>query len=108
MKIGFCTIAVKNLQESVQFYTEVLNLVEITRFSPQKGLNIVFLKDEEGNKIELIEYPGATQKEEESAGNVSIGVISENLEETMQMLEVKNIQIVRGPIQTPGGNASLL
>ena len=34
MKVGFTTIEVKDLEDSVDFYTKVLCLKEVKRFSP--------------------------------------------------------------------------
>ncbi len=108
MKISFTTIAVKDLEKSIKFYTEIIKLKEVMKFSPQKGINIVFLKDENNGKIELIE---SEQKKISGAGGaasfVSIGFAIDDLNETMEMLHKKNIEIIRGPIQTPGGEKFL-
>ncbi len=104
MKVSFTTIAVRDLEKSVKFYSEVIKLNEVMRFSPQKGINIVFLKDENNGKIELIEYE--QQKEVDISGSasiVSIGLAVDNLDDSIKMLREKNIEIIRGPIQTPGG-----
>ncbi len=78
------------------------------RFSPQKGINIVFLKDEYNGKIELIEYE--QNKKVDDPGNasiVSIGFAIDDLNKSMKMLSESNIQIIRGPIQTPSGTKFL-
>ena len=104
MNVCFTTIAVKNLEKSVKFYKEVIKLNEVMRFSPQKGINIVFLKDEDNGKIELIEYE--QNKEIDDSGNasiVSIGFAIDDLDKSMKILSECNINIIRGPIQTPSG-----
>lgn len=104
MKISFTTITVIDLEKSVKFYTEIINLNEVMRFSPQKGINIVFLKDENNGKIELIEYE--QNKEVDDSGNasiVSIGFAIDDLDKAIKMLSESNIKIIRGPIQTPSG-----
>ena len=108
MKVSFTTIAVRDLEKSVKFYKEVIKLNEVMRFSPQKGINIVFLKDEDNGKIELIEYE--QKKEVVISGSVpivSIGFAVDSLDDSMKMLREKNIEIIRGPIQTPGGQQFL-
>lgn len=108
MKVSFTTIAVRDLEKSVKFYTEIIKLNEVMRFSPQKGINIVFLKDEYDGKIELIEYE--QNKEVDVSGKesiVSIGFAIDDLEKSMKMLNENNIKIIRGPIQTPGGQKFL-
>ncbi|MCK5051679.1 MAG: VOC family protein [Candidatus Cloacimonetes bacterium] len=108
MRVSFTTIAVKDLEKSVKFYTEITKLNEVMRFSPQKGINIVFLKDEDDGKIELIEYE--QNKGVDVSGNasiVSIGFTIDDLDDSIKMLNEKNIKIIRGPIQTPGGQKFL-
>jgi len=104
MKVSFTTITVRNLEKSVRFYTEVIKLHELQRFSPHKGINIVFLKDEENGKIELIEYEQMKETDvSDKASVVSIGFAVEDLDAAMKMLIEKNIEIIRGPIHTPSG-----
>ena len=108
MKISFTTITVRDLEKSVKFYTEIIKLNEVMRFSPQKGINIVFLKDEYNGKIELIEYE--QNKKVEDSGNaaiVSIGFAIDDLDKSIKMLSESNIKITRGPIQTPSGTKFL-
>jgi len=101
MKVGFITIHVENLEESVGFYKNVFGLVEVRRFSPQKGVNIVFLKDEEMGLIELIENNHMTEVNEGSL--VSIGFNIVDLNEVLKRLREKDIEIIRGPIEVPSG-----
>lgn len=104
MKVSFTTITVKNLEKSVNFYTKILKLNEFTRFSPHKGINIVFLKDKEDGKIELIEYEQMEKIDiPDKTSIVSIGFAVEDLDITLEMLREKKIEIIRGPIQTPSG-----
>lgn len=108
MNVGFTTIAVKDLERSIKFYTEVIKLNEMMRFSPQKGINIVFLKDEDNGKIELIKYEQKSKIDVTvSTPIVSIGFTVDNLDDSIKMLKEKNIEIIRGPIQTPDGQKFL-
>ena len=101
MKYGFVTIAVKNMEESEAFYKEILGLKEAKRFSPQPGIDIMFLKDEEGNAVELIAHQG----EAGNSGNspVSIGFVVDDLDAVITMLKQKNVAISSGPVGAPGG-----
>lgn len=104
MKVGFTTITVRNLEKSVTFYTKILKLHELQRFSPHKGIKIVFLRDKENGKIELIEYEQMKEIDvSKKASIVSIGFVVEDLDATINMLRKKNVEIIRGPIQTPSG-----
>lgn len=101
MKYGFVTITVNDMGESERFYKDVLGLKESRRFSPQPGIDIMFLQDDEGSAIELIAHEG----HENTAARVpvSIGFQVESLEETMGMLKGKKVPISRGPLGAPGG-----
>jgi len=108
MKVSFTTITVRDLEKSVKFYTEIIKLKEMRRFSPQKGITIVFLKDEENGRIELIEYEqGKMNGVSDLASKVSIGFSVDNIGDCIIMLEEINIEIIRGPIQTPDGQKFL-
>lgn len=102
MIYSFSTISVNNLEESIKFYTDVLNLEVAVRFSPGPGVEIAFLKDAKGNKIELIKHgPETTESNYES--KVSLGFNVDHFDETMKMVKEKNLRIVRGPVETPAG-----
>ncbi|MCM1989507.1 VOC family protein [Oceanirhabdus seepicola] len=101
MKVGFITVHVKNLEESVEFYKNAFGLFEVRRFSPQEGVNIVFLKDEEKGLIELIENNHMHEVNEGAL--VSIGFNVEDLNEVLKRLREKDIEIIRGPIEVPSG-----
>lgn len=101
MKYRFVTVTVKDMEESAKFYKEVLGLKEARRFTPQPGVEIMFLKDEAGSAIELISHDGG-----EVVGGkipVSIGFDVESLEDTVAILKDKNVVISRGPLGAPGG-----
>jgi len=108
MKVSFTTITVRDLEKSVKFYTEIIKLKEIRRFSPQKGINIVFLEDEKNGRIELIEYEQKKVKEASDwDSKVSIGFSVDSIEDCIKMLEENDIKIIRGPIHTPDGQKFL-
>jgi len=104
MKLSFVTISVKNMEESLKFYTEIIGLNVLKSFSPQPGVNITFLKDKDGGIVELIEYGDKSQASQDSIKSiVSIGFSVEDLDKEMKILEEKNISIIRGPIKVPSG-----
>lgn len=104
MKMSFVTISVKNMEESLKFYTEVMGLEVLRSFSPQPGINITFLKDKDGGMVELIEYADKPQASQDSIKPmVSIGFSVEDLDKEMKSLEEKNIPILQGPVKVPSG-----
>ncbi|MTI71372.1 MAG: VOC family protein [Firmicutes bacterium] len=102
MKFKFNTILVKELSESLKFYTDILNLKTVDKFSPNEGINIVFLKDDDGNKFELIENK-MENKSFDRKSIVTLGFDVENLDKTMYFLKQNNIKIAKGPITIPNG-----
>lgn len=107
MKMSFVTITVKNMEESIKFYTEVIRLNVLKSFSPQSGTNITFLKGDDGGMVELIEYGDNSQAQEKSRTIVSIGMSVKNLDKEMKNLEEMNVPIIRGPINVPSGERFL-
>jgi len=101
MKYGFVTVTVKDMEESARFYKDILGLKEAKRFSPQPGIDIMFLKDADNNAVELIAHRGETGSTGSSP--VSIGFVVDSLDATMAMLREKNVPVARGPVGAPGG-----
>lgn len=101
MKLELVTIAVKDLDESVDFYKEVLRLTEIRRINPFEGVHIAFMKDEESSVIELIQR---TMKEEPVKGDnpskVSITFCVEDLGKVRRLLERKDVKVMEGPFES--------
>jgi lactoylglutathione lyase len=103
MNIGFITVKVRNMEESLKFYVEFLGLKEMIKFSPQPGINIVFLGDEKGNKLELIENSHENIGDNKNNILVSIGFPVDNVDNILDLVNKKQIEIVRGPIVLPNG-----
>lgn len=96
MKLAHVTINVRDMEESLKFYEEIVGLPISIRFPTGPNSEIVFLGQGE-SKIELI-------KSEEDinptiGGDISIGFPVDNLDETMNFLKEKGIDIDSGPIQ---------
>lgn len=104
MNIKFITIKVKNLEESIKFYKEILELKEVRRTNPMEGTKIAFLEDNNSGTIELIENEELAKVYDVSNESmVSIGFGVKNINEKIDELKNKEINIIRGPIEVPGG-----
>ena len=86
IKFRHVTLSVKDLDESIKFYREVVGLEITERFPAGPGMEIVFLADGD-TAVELISG-GA----EASAGAVILGFESASLEDTMALLKEKGYQ----------------
>lgn len=96
MKFLWSTIYVKNMDESLQFYQEVVGLSLDKRFQTGPGFEIAFLGDGE-TKVELI---CSEQKKEVNLGqDISLGFEVESVDEMMKFIKEKGIDIHSGPIQ---------
>tara|TARA_Y100001933_G_C18846603_1_gene499921 strand:- start:97 stop:474 length:378 start_codon:yes stop_codon:yes gene_type:complete len=94
MKNLWTTIHVKDMDASVKFYTEILDLTVDKRYSPAQGMEIAFLGSGE-TKFELIRTP---ESEHVSFTNhVSTGFSVESVDAYIEYLEGKGIEIVEGP-----------
>lgn len=105
MNIKFITITVKNLEESLNFYKEILGFKEVRRMNPMEGVKIAFLEDENSGTIELIENEEISKAYDvlkESMLSIGFGV--ENINEKIDELKNKKINIIRGPIEVPDGS----
>lgn len=104
MNMEFVTLHVVDLESSLKFYTEVLGFKEFRRINPPGPVKIIFLTDADGMKLELL---SGDNKGVTGGGIVSLGFAVENMDETVKSLKEKNIEIIRGPIDIPGGEKLL-
>ncbi len=96
MKFSWCTIMVKNLNESIAFYEDIVGLKVNRRFEAGPETEIAFL-GVGGTEVELIENKG--KKDVNIGKDISLGFQVENLDEMMKFVEEKGIKIESGPIK---------
>ena len=93
MKFLWCTINVKNMEESVRFYEEIAGLKIDRRFPIPNG-EIVFIGEGE-TKVELI-CDGSDKWKSDKEG-ISMGFETDSLDSMMDLVKSKGIEIVGGP-----------
>jgi lactoylglutathione lyase len=96
MKFCWSTITVKDMEESLKFYEEVVGLKIDRRFQAGPDMEIVFLGEGE-TKVELICNKKA--KEVSFGENISLGFQVNSADETMEFLKERGIAIHSGPFQ---------
>lgn len=104
MHIEHITIRVKDMEESIKFYKEVIGLKETRRFQPRDGFDILFLDDPKGGTVELIEDTAFNEKFDYKLNDqIHIGFAVNDIQETMKLMKEKGIEIARGPVEGAGG-----
>lgn len=93
MKFSFATIQVKDLQESIAFYKDVIGLTIQRQFPAGPGTEIAFLADGPA-EIELIYSQGS---EISHSQDLSLGFAVDSLEQAMEDVKAKGVQIHSGP-----------
>ncbi len=94
-------VSVKNLEESISFYTELANLTVTRRFAAGTGVEIAFLgnQNKEGTQIELIcnsAVPAVSQGE-----GVALGFAVESLDAMLSTVKSRGLPLHKGPVETP-------
>ncbi len=97
----YTTVTVKDLEDSLDFYVNILGLKQINKFSPESGVTISFLRDENSNLIELLEDKNLSEENFKDS-RVSIGFGVDNLDEIIDRLKIEGIEMIRPIIETPG------
>lgn len=104
MKVAFTTIEVKDLEVSVDFYTRVLGLKEVKRYSPNPALKFVFVQGEGGGIIQLTENFNATKEDHTGTQALkAVGIAVENLKGLVSSLKENKVEFVSELIETPAG-----
>jgi len=96
MKFSWATISIKDMEESLRFYHDLVGLPVGRRMKPSPDMELAFLGEGE-TKIELIhnaKAPAAAFGE-----GISLGFEVESLEKIKGVLEEKGIPIHAGPFQ---------
>ena len=94
MKFCWSTLMVKNLEESLKFYNEIVGLNVSRRFNAGPGVEIAFLGDGE-TKIELI--CNEALKEVSFGRDISLGFEVNSVDEMITLVKEKGIDIESGP-----------
>jgi lactoylglutathione lyase len=96
MKFCWVTLMVKNMEESLRFYQEIVGLVVSRRFAAGPGTEIAFLGDGH-TKIELI--CNEAQREVVLGQDISLGFEVKSVDEMMSFIKTKGLTVHSGPIE---------
>jgi lactoylglutathione lyase len=96
MKLCHITIMVKNLEESLKFYQEIVGLTVDRRFKAGPDTEIIFLGEGE-TKVELISNAANTSVN--IGKDLSLGFEVDDLDEMIPFVQSKGIEMISGIIQ---------
>ena len=97
MKVKYGTIIVKDMDESIKFYTEVLGFKIDSRFNPRPGTAITLLKGDGDALVELI------KNEQDKPGLYSLGMDVEDVKSVVKKLKAKGAVCTMEPTPITGG-----
>lgn len=96
MKFLWSTIVVRDMDESLKFYQDIVGLTLNRRYSRGMEAEFAFLGDG-GTEIELIfRQP---MKESPMGENISLGFRVDNLDEKIAFIKARGLSVYAGPIQ---------
>lgn len=95
---------VSDLDETIQFYTQVLGLEVLERKTSPRGSHLAFLKVPNSDElIELTSFPPSGPVRVQ-ADLVHLAFQVDNLDQTMARLQAKGVPLTDGPTQTSSGS----
>lgn len=100
MRMCWCTIMVKDMENSLRFYQDVLELKLRKRYTTPEGLEIVFLSDGAMSEVELIYNPHIPSY---GGRGISLGFVVDSLSKSIMKMTAMGIDIIKGPIEVPSG-----
>jgi len=108
MKFLHTSITVRNMEESLAFYTEVVGLqFERRRTIPENKAEIAFVRDpSSGVRLELTHWEGKDSFEPgEQLDHLAFEV--EDLDRTLMRLRTKNVRVAKEPYRLSGGSSRI-
>jgi len=92
MKVKYTTIIVKDMDESIKFYTDLLGFEIDSQYHLGPAGEITLMKGEGEAMIELIKNP------EDKPGLFSVGMDVEDVHGTVKNLKAKGAKIIMEPV----------
>jgi lactoylglutathione lyase len=102
MKIKYATMIVKDMDESIKFYREVMGFEIDSQYDLGSAGEITLLKGEGETMVEIIKNPV------DELGLFSIGMDVEDLDATIEELKSKGAKVTMEPIQITVGRLAFI
>jgi len=101
MKYLWTTIHVKNMDESILFYSDLLGLQVIQRFPAGPGIEIAFMGNGVDNETMVELYANCNNTTINFCEFISIGFAVDSIDVMLDIVKSKGILIYNEPIETP-------
>lgn len=102
MKFLWTSIYVKNLDESIAFYSNLLGLQVTKRFPAGPGMEIAFMGNGTNNET-LVELLADSKNSIFNYSEfISIGFAVDSVDAMLDKVKSENIPVHSGPFETPG------
>ena len=104
INVKYATSIVKDMDETIKFYKEVLGFeMDSQYYPPIPGSIITLMKSKNGDAmVELIKNPT------DEVGFYSVGMDVKDLNATLKELKEKGIKIIKGPLPTTVGSLAFI
>lgn len=102
MKIKYTTMIVKDMEESIKFYTEVMGFEIDSQYDLGPTGNITLLKGEGETMVEIIKNPV------DEPGLFSMGMDVEDLDTTLDELRSKGAKVTMEPMAITVGRLAFI
>ncbi|KNY29177.1 VOC family protein [Pseudobacteroides cellulosolvens] len=102
MKFLWTAIYVRNLDESIAFYSELLGLKVLKRFSAGPGMEIAFMGNDISNETLIELLADSNNSTVNYSDFISIGFAVDSVDAMLEIVKSKNIPVHNGPFETPG------
>lgn len=101
MKYLWTTIHVKDLDESIVFYSDLLGLQVMQRFPAGPGIEIAFMGNGIDNETLVELFANCNNDTVNFSEYLSIGFSVDSIDATLDTVKSKNIPIHTQPFETP-------
>ena len=102
MKFLWTAIYVKNLDESIAFYSDLLGLQALRRFPAGPGMEIAFMGNGINNETLVELLADSNNSTVNYSEFISIGFAVDSVDTMLDTVKSKNIPVHSGPFETPG------
>lgn len=102
LQVKYATMIVRDMEESVRFYTDVMGFSVDSAYRPQPGIVITLMKGRGDAMVELI------KDTVHETGFYSVGMDVKNLPAALEELRSKGAKITMGPVPTLVGSLAFI